>query len=50
MAAGTTTALVFATVHRQSAEAFFAEAASRNLRMLAGKVLMDRKRTAGAFG
>ena len=42
MAAGTTTALVFATVHRQSAEAFFAEAASRNLRMLAGKVLMDR--------
>ena len=42
LANGTTTALVFATVHPQSVEAFFAEAASRNLRMLCGKVLMDR--------
>jgi len=39
---GTTTALVFATVHPQSAEAFFEEASRRNLRMIAGKVMMDR--------
>lgn len=39
---GTTTALVFGTVHRQSMDAFFATAAHRNLRMVAGKVLMDR--------
>lgn len=39
---GTTTALVFATVHPQSVEAFFEEAQRRNLRMIAGKVMMDR--------
>lgn len=39
---GTTTALVFATVHPQSVDAFFEEASSRNLRMIAGKVMMDR--------
>lgn len=39
---GTTTALVFGTVHRQSMDAFFTTAAQRNLRMVAGKVLMDR--------
>jgi guanine deaminase len=39
---GTTTAAVYCTVHPQSVEAFFAEAARRNLRMIAGKVLMDR--------
>ena len=39
---GTTTALVFATVHPESVEAFFSAAYSRNLRMIAGKVLMDR--------
>ncbi|MDX2228890.1 MAG: guanine deaminase [Leptolyngbyaceae cyanobacterium bins.349] len=39
---GTTTALVFATVHRQSVEAFFEAAQQRNLRMIAGKVMMDR--------
>ncbi|HEX7953446.1 MAG TPA: guanine deaminase [Burkholderiales bacterium] len=39
---GTTTALVFGTVHPGSVDAFFAEAAARNLRMIAGKVLMDR--------
>jgi guanine deaminase len=39
---GTTTALVFAAVYPQSAEAFFEEASQRNLRMIAGKVLMDR--------
>jgi len=39
---GTTTALVFATVHPASVEAFFEEADRRNLRMIAGKVMMDR--------
>lgn len=39
---GTTTALVFGTVHRDSAEQFFLEARNRNLRMISGKVLMDR--------
>jgi len=39
---GTTTALVYCTVHPQSAEAFFTESHARNLRMVAGKVLMDR--------
>lgn len=39
---GTTTALVFASVHVQAVEAFFREAQQRNLRMIAGKVLMDR--------
>ncbi|GGO88336.1 guanine deaminase [Marinobacterium nitratireducens] len=39
---GTTTALVFGTVHKQSVDAFFGAAQQRNLRMIAGKVLMDR--------
>ncbi|WP_293268556.1 guanine deaminase [Neptunomonas sp.] len=39
---GTTTALVFGTVHPQSVDAFFEAAQSRNLRMIAGKVMMDR--------
>ncbi|HEY0766992.1 MAG TPA: guanine deaminase, partial [Steroidobacteraceae bacterium] len=39
---GTTTAMVFCTVHRASVEAFFRAAAARHLRMVAGKVLMDR--------
>ncbi|MGV5393835.1 guanine deaminase [Pseudomonas aeruginosa] len=39
---GTTTALVFGTVHAVSAEAFFQAAQKRRLRMIAGKVLMDR--------
>ncbi|RKP59229.1 guanine deaminase [Pararobbsia silviterrae] len=42
LACGTTTALVYCSVHRQSAEALFAEAHARDLRMIAGKVLMDR--------
>jgi len=40
--AGTTTALVFGTVHKESVDAFFAACEARNLRMVAGKVLMDR--------
>ncbi|MCC2663259.1 MAG: guaD [Geminicoccaceae bacterium] len=39
---GTTTAVVYGSVHPQSAEAFFAESARRNTRMIAGKVMMDR--------
>mgnify|MGYP000002686511 CR=1 FL=1 len=39
---GTTTALVFGTVHPQSVDAFFACAEQHNLRMIAGKVMMDR--------
>src|SRR4029077_15276372 len=39
---GTTTALVFCSVHATSVQAFFQAAAARRLRMAAGKVLMDR--------
>ena len=39
---GTTTALVFGTVHPQSVDAFFSAAEARNLRMICGKVMMDR--------
>jgi len=39
---GTTTAMVYCTVHPESVEAFFTESEKRNLRMVAGKVLMDR--------
>ena len=39
---GTTTASVYCTVHPESAEAFFAAAHARGLRMTAGKVMMDR--------
>ena len=39
---GTTTAMVFTTVHPDSTDAFFATAASLDLRMIAGKVMMDR--------
>lgn len=39
---GTTTAAVYCTVHPQSVDAFFSEAEQRNMRMVAGKVMMDR--------
>lgn len=39
---GTTTAMVFATVHPGSVDALFGAAQRRRLRMIAGKVLMDR--------
>jgi guanine deaminase len=39
---GTTTAMVFATVHPGSVDALFSASAERGLRMIAGKVLMDR--------
>jgi guanine deaminase len=39
---GTTTALVFGSSHKASVEALFAEALERDMRLIAGKVLMDR--------
>lgn len=42
LAQGTTTALVFATSSKASVDAFFEQAQMRNLRMISGKVLMDR--------
>ena len=42
LAHGTTTASVFSTVHPGSVDAFMAAAAQRRLRMLTGKVMMDR--------
>ncbi|WP_088279340.1 guanine deaminase [Ideonella sp. A 288] len=42
LAQGTTSAVVFPTVHRTSVEALFDGAARRGMRLVAGKVLMDR--------
>lgn len=39
---GTTSALVFGTVHEQSADAIFEQARKKRMRLIAGKVLMDR--------
>lgn len=39
---GTTTALVFGTVHPESVDALFEAAHNINMRMIAGKVMMDR--------
>lgn len=39
---GTTAALAFCTVHKESAEALFTEATSRNMALVTGKTLMDR--------
>ncbi|NHF71987.1 guanine deaminase [Paracoccus xiamenensis] len=39
---GTTSAVAFCSVHPTSAEAYFGEAARRNMRMIGGKVMMDR--------
>ncbi|MBV8034503.1 guanine deaminase [Roseateles sp.] len=42
LAHGTTSAVVFPTVHKVSAEALFAGAERRGMRLIAGKILMDR--------
>lgn len=42
LANGTTTAVIYCSVHPQSAHALFAESERRNTRMIAGKVMMDR--------
>lgn len=39
---GTTTAMTYCTVYPQSVDAFFEESEKRNMRNIAGKVLMDR--------
>ena len=41
LANGTTTALVFGTVHAHSADAVFEAAEAKGMRLIAGKVLMD---------
>ncbi|MBC8056398.1 MAG: guanine deaminase [Rhizobiales bacterium] len=42
LANGTTSAVVFATAHKVSAEALFAAAQDRGMRLVTGKVLQDR--------
>ena len=42
LAHGTTSAVVFATVHKASADSLFAAAEERGMRLITGKVLMDR--------
>ncbi|WP_306117784.1 MULTISPECIES: guanine deaminase [unclassified Roseitalea] len=42
LAHGTTSAVAFGSVHRAAAEALFAEAERRSMRIVAGKVMMDR--------
>ena len=44
---GTTTAMVYCTVHPESVDAFFEEGLRRDARMIAGKVMMDRNAPAG---
>eukprot|EP00049_Salpingoeca_infusionum_P023739 m.13696 g.13696 ORF g.13696 m.13696 type:complete len:440 (+) comp5980_c0_seq1:192-1511(+) len=44
---GTTTAVVFCTVHSSSVDAFFEAAEEHNMRVIAGKVLMDRNAPEG---
>ena len=39
---GTTTAVAFCSVHSQSVDAYFGEANKRHMRMIGGKVMMDR--------
>lgn len=39
---GITTSMVFGTVHPQACDALFTEASHYNMRMIAGKVMMDR--------
>ena len=42
LAHGTTAAVIFPTVHKVSADALFLAASERGMRVIAGKVLMDR--------
>ena len=43
IAAGTTTAMVYVTSHVAATEKFFQAASDRNMRIIAGKVLMDQE-------
>ena len=47
LASGTTSAVVFPTVHKVSVDALFAGASARGMRLITGKVLMDRNAPAG---
>ena len=44
---GTTTVAAYCSVHKESAEAFFAEAHHRDMLVIAGKVMMDRNAPPG---
>jgi len=44
---GTTSAVAYCSVHKTSADAFFAESLKRSMRMVAGKVMMDRNAPPG---
>ncbi|MCO5057288.1 MAG: guanine deaminase [Rhizobiaceae bacterium] len=44
---GTTTVAAYCSVHRESADAFFAEALSRGMCVVGGKVMMDRNAPEG---
>jgi guanine deaminase len=44
---GTTTAVAYCSVHKTSADAFFAEAMKRGMCMVGGKVMMDRNAPQG---
>lgn len=46
---GTTSVVAYCSVHKSSAEAFFAESHSRNMLNVAGKVMMDRNAPSGVL-
>jgi len=46
---GTTSVVAYCSVHKESAEAFFAEAHDRNMLTIAGKVMMDRNAPEGVL-
>jgi guanine deaminase len=46
---GTTTVVAYCSVHKSSAEAFFAESHDRNMLNIAGKVMMDRNAPDGVL-
>ncbi len=48
LAHGTTSAVVFPTVHKASVDALFDAAQARGMRLITGKVLMDRNAPDGA--
>nr|WP_319516347.1 guanine deaminase [uncultured Cohaesibacter sp.] len=47
IANGTTTTVAYCSSHKSSADAYFAEAERRNMRVIGGKVLMDRNAPEG---
>nr|WP_321526202.1 guanine deaminase [uncultured Cohaesibacter sp.] len=47
IANGTTTTVAYCSSHKTSADAYFTEAARRNMRVIGGKVLMDRNAPEG---